>query len=255
MKTTAIACVLLLLTSCGGGSGGALPAATETPGVNDSALERTREILETCTLEDLDRFLSLIDLLGGATEGTEGPDLQVENFDFGTLTVGYTIDLDRDGAIDLRGTVRFEDAQGIPTFPFDIADILGGDPDLASLLASIPDGTVVYVTFASVPDGQVSGAFDFTMLEGVATELDGTVTITSSECVIVLEFQDAGSGTTGSLGEIVANGTITSTSGNAVGNVTFDGSSQVLLDMTLDGGVEVYTFAYDVETGELTQVT
>lgn len=255
MRIPALALVLLLACSCGGGGGDGPPLPADVPSQGETNLERTRAILEDCTLEDLDRFLTILDLLAGATDpDAPGPDLQIEGINIVAATVSWALDVDRDGAVDMRGTVRFEDAQGNPTLPFDLADLLGGLDDLASLLASIQDGTTVILAFHSVPDEAVDGEVEFTMLGGVPTALAGTVTITSPDCVVELELQDTGDGAAGgTFPEAVAHGTVISTSGDVEGTVTFDGTSRVLLDMTIDGDDEVYSFVYDLETGELTE--
>ena len=70
-----------------------------------------------------------------------------------------------------------------------------------------------------------------TMLGGLPTAPSGQVTITSTDCVVQLDIQDSGGDLLGGeYPEATAYGTITSTSGDIEGNVTFDGTSSVALD-------------------------
>jgi hypothetical protein len=259
MRTGHLALALgLLLPACGGGGGGvgdALPA----PDPNPSAVARTQALLEACVLEEVAAFEAAAADFDGALDGewTTHPDFQVTGFDLVTATVEWTLDADADGDVDLEGTARFLDGGGSPTLPFSPATVLallsGGAPDVAALLATVPDGTTVVVDYATVgqPVG-VTGTLETTFLDGQPSTVSGSADFDGTSCDTHVSFTDLAAA---ALFDPAPAGVfaveVATTEGLVQGTLTLNGDGTATLDMALDGGDHA-VWDYDLATGVLT---
>src|SRR5262245_34231447 len=113
----------LVVPACGGGSGGggdAGLAGGAEPAPTATAAERDRAILEGCALEGIEAWEAVAADFDGTLDGETypAPDFQVTGIDLLAASIGWTLDAQPDGQIDLQGTLRFFDGGGSPAFPF-----------------------------------------------------------------------------------------------------------------------------------------
>jgi hypothetical protein len=187
--------LLCVLVACGGGSSapGTLPA--DQP-------QTVQQAFEECLATDAVDIASLVDLLQGLL--VSGQDqLPQPQFDLlaGLLSGGrvpYTWDLDEDGTNELGGIVRFLDADGNTTIPFDIATLLAsGIDDPLALIAQVPEGTRLELTFTlggallqSASEASGDGTLVFSLGGGTVTGVSGSGTFGAGPCLFDFSFDD-----------------------------------------------------------------
>ena len=141
-------------------------------------------------------------------------------------------DLDGDLANDLSGTIFLTDAGGAITLPASLVTLLGGGGslDLDTILALLPDGTNVNLTFdfddlALVSGASGDGDLSAEVTGGAVTSVSGGGTFASGECAFDFDFSGLGP-------EILEGG------GFGSGSVAFDlgvGTESVGGSIVLDG--------------------
>lgn len=244
------ALIVSLCVACGGGS-------TSTP-VGAAPLT-AQDLVESCVVTDLQDLAELLDIMQNLLDPAAdlpAPELDVLQF-LVDGTVGWSLDVDEDGTVDLRGSVGFLDADGKPTLPIDIGDILGGAPlDLATVLAGLDAGTTLDLDFetsgslatSATGSGTMSFLFDG---EGVAS-VSGDGQFESGACRLDFDFEDIDAFDPAVDGFPVASlgFGLTSEGQNLGGSVDLDGTSVAEIRATLEGGVEE-VFRIDLETGAL----
>jgi len=246
--------LVLPLAACGGGGGGG-----STP---PTAQLTTQQLLEECLAADLSDLSTLIATVQGLlSSGGSGPQPQF-NLVAAVLTgvLPWTIDLDGDQVNDLSGTVFLTDAGGSVTIPAALLTLLGGGGtfDLNSILALLPDGTHLNLTFVFDDLGLVHGAsgdgdFSAEVNAGAVTSVSGGGTFTSAECDFSFDFDglgpeilEGGGFGSGSVGFDLGVGT------DAVGgSIVLDGTNVATVTATRAGSAPE-TFLVDLTTGAVT---
>jgi len=237
--------------SCGGGGGG---------GGSPSASVTTQQLLEQCLTADLADLSTLIGTVQGLlnSDGT-GPQPQ---FDLVTaLLTGvlpWTVDLDADQMNDLSGTIFLTDAGGnIALPPPSLITLLGsgGTLDLATILALLPDGTHVHLTFlfddlALVHGATGDGDFVVGVEGGAATDVSGGGKFDSLGCDFTFDF--SGLGTEILDGNGFGSGTVGfglgAGSDSVSGSIVLDGTNVAHVTATRAGGAPE-NFLVDLTTG------
>jgi hypothetical protein len=241
--------LVLALFGCGGGGGGGTPPANLS----------TAEMLEQCLAADLQDLSTLIGTIQGLLDsGGTGPQPQ---FDLiaAVLTgkLPWTLDLDGDQIADLSGSVFLTDANGDITLPAGIVALLGGGGafDLDTILALLPDGTDVNLTFLFDELELVHGAtgdgdFAVDVQGGVPTGVSGGGTFDSGDCSFDFNFDGLGP-------EILEGGGFGSGSvdfdlgvggDGAAGTIVLDGSNIARVTARRNGGVPE-NFLVNLTTG------
>ncbi|HEX5137801.1 MAG TPA: hypothetical protein VFY93_12565 [Planctomycetota bacterium] len=244
--------LVLPLAACGGGGGSNPQPAPLT----------TQQLLEECLAADLADLSTVIATVQGIlSSGGTGPQPQ---FDLVTAVLTgvlpWTVDLDGDQAKDLSGTVFLTDAGGAVTIPPAVLSLLGGGGslDLNAILALLPDGTHLNLTFvfddlALVHGASGDGDFSAEVQGGAVTSVDGGGTFTSAECDFSFDFDglgpeilEGGGFGSGTVGFDLGVGT------DAVGgSIDLDGTSVATVTATRAGGAPE-TFLVDLTTGAVT---
>ncbi len=242
----------LALAGCGGGGSGGTPAATLT----------TQELLEECLAADLADLSALLGTIQGLLDsGGTGPQPE---FDLiaAVLTgkLPWTLDLDGDQVDDLSGSVFLTDANGDITLPASLVTLLGGGGafDLDTILALLPDGTDVNLTFLFDDLDLVHGAsgdgdFAVDVQGGAPTAVSGGGTFASGECTFDFDFDglspeilEGGGFGSGSVGFDLGVG------GNAVGgSIVLDGTNIARVTARRGSGAPE-SFLVDLTTGSVT---
>lgn len=244
---------VFVLAACGGGGGGGTPPPAQLT---------TQQLLEQCLAADLADLSTLIGTVQGLldADGT-GPQPQFDLI--GAVLTGvlpWTVDLDGDSVNDLSGTVFLTDPGGAVTLPASLVTLLGsgGSFDLDTILALLPDGTNLNLTF--VFDGLdlvhgASGDGDFAaeVAGGAVTTVSGGGTFLSGDCDFDFDFDglgpeilEGGGFGSGSVGFDLGVGS------DAVGGtILLDGTSVASVTATRAGGAPE-TFLVDLATGVVT---
>ena len=241
---------VLVLPACGGGGGSGTPQAELT----------TQQLLEQCLAADLADLSTLLATIQGMLDsGGTGPQPE---FDLvAAILTGklpWTLDLDGDQVNDLSGSVFLTDASGGVTLPASLIALLGGGGslDLDAILALLPDGTNVNLTFLFDDLDLVHGAsgdgdFAVEVEGGVPTGVSGGGTFASGECTFDFDFdglgpeilEGGGGFGSGSMGFDLGVGA------DAVGgSIVLDGTNVARVTATRAGGAPE-TFLVDLTTG------
>jgi len=241
----------LVLAGCGGGGGGGTPPAQLT----------TQQLLEQCLAADLADLSTLIGTIQGMLDsGGTGPQPQ---FDLvaAVLTgkLPWTLDVDGDLVNDLSGTIFLTDASGDVTIPAGLVALLGGGgaPDLDAILALLPDGTKMNLTFLFDDLDLVHGAsgdgdFAVEVEGGAPASVSGGGTFASGECDFDFSFDglgpeilEGGGFGSGSVGFDLGVG-----SDSAQGSIVLDGTNIARVTATRPGSAPE-TFLVDLTTGSV----
>lgn len=244
--------LVLALAACGGGGGSTPPPAQLT----------TEQLLEQCLAADLADLSTLIATVQGLLDaGGTGPEPQFDLVS-AVLTgvLPWTVDLDGDLADDLSGTIFLTDAGGAVTLPASLITLLGGGGslDLDTILALLPDGTNVNLTFdfddlALVSGASGDGALSAEVTGGAVTSVSGGGTFASGACVFDFDFDglgpeilEGGGFGSGSVGFELGVGTET-----VAGSIVLDDTNVATVTATRAGGAPE-TFLVDLATGAVT---
>jgi hypothetical protein len=168
--------------------------------------------------------------------------------------------VDGDQVDDLAGQIFLTDAAGDITIPPAVVALLGGGGtfDLDEILALLPDGTNLNLTFdfddLDLVDG-ASGAGDFAVEVdgGAPTTVTGGATFSSGECSFEFDFDglgpeilEGGGFGTGSLGYDMG-----VDSDDISGTIVLDGTNVARVTAIRNGGAPE-TFTVDLTTGVVT---
>lgn len=221
-----------------------------------------QQLLQDCVSTNLNDLAGLYNTLLNLVGNNEGA--PVPEFDLlaGILAGGvipWTLDLDRDGVTDLGGTISFSDALGNVTIPIDLSAILsgGGPQDIQELLAGVPDGTSLNITYdfnglltQSDSYATVSGAFAISFNNGSFGSATGNSIIRSGDCTFEFDFKDIGQDDF--LGGVfpTAEGGFDLLAGpnRMLGTVVFDGTGIAEFHGSFNNG-PVQTIRFDLRTG------
>jgi hypothetical protein len=244
------ALVLSVCVACGGGS---------APAPVDAAPLTAQDLVESCVTTDLQDLAALLDVLQNLLDPASelpAPDLDLLQF-LVDGTIGWSLDIDEDGTVDLSGSVGFLDAGGMPTLPIDIGDIIGGAPlDLATVLANIEAGTTLDLDFemagALATDGAGSGTLSFLFDDAGVASVSGDGIFESAACMFEFDFADIDAFDPAVDGFPVASlgFGLTADDQRLGGSIDLDGSNVAEVRAALDGGTEE-VFRIDLETGAL----
>jgi hypothetical protein len=246
--------LVLALTACGGGGGsnGGTPPAQLT----------TQQVLEQCLAADLADLSTLIATVQGLLDaGGTGPQPQFDLVS-AVLTgkLPWTVDLDGDLVNDLSGTIFLTDAGGAITLPASLVTLLGGGGslDLDTILALLPDGTHLNLTFVFDGLDLVNGAsgdgdLSAEVAGGAVTGVSGGGTFTSGDCDFDFDFDglgpeilEGGGFGSGSVGFDLGVGT-----DSVGGSIALDGTNVATVTASRAGGTPE-TFLVDLTTGIVT---
>jgi hypothetical protein len=249
-------CAILLvplLSACGGGGGGGGPPPAQLT---------TQQMLEQCLAADLADLSTLIATVQGILDaGGTGPQPQFDLVS-AVLTgvLPWTVDVDGDLADDLSGTIFLTDAGGAVTLPPSLVALLGGGGslDLDAVLALLPDGTRLNLTFvfdglALVDGASGDGDLSAEVTGGAVTSVSGGGTFTSAECGFDFDFDglgpeilEGGGFGSGSVGFDLGVG-----ADSVGGSIVLDGTNVATVTATRPGSAPE-TFLVDLATGAVT---
>jgi len=263
MRTLGLAMLVLSVAACGGGGGGggtdttAGTVADETisgPGPDDNLV---LQILEDCGLSKLDDFLDIVEQYGSLLDPEAAPpDFKITGITLSGI-VSFTVDFDSDQQVDASGTLRFTDDSGKTIIPLNLLTlILGGTDDLQGFVSALDDGTHVVLTVDSNLDPDFTGEFDFELANGAVSAVSGDGTVTRDQCEADFAFDDIGiEDLEGEYPIADLEIGVISSAGGVEGTVAMDGTNVANLDLTLNGGSDVYSYTYDLDTQQVDRVT
>jgi hypothetical protein len=247
--------LILGILGCGGGG-------SSSSGGNITAPLTTQQVLEQCLAADLADLSTLIGTVQGLlNSGGTGPQ---PKFDLvSALLTGilpWTLDVDGDMVNDLTGTIYLTDAGGSVTLPPPsvITLFTSGTPDLNAILALLPDGTHMNLTFdfndLGIAHGATGGGnFAVEVQGGVASSVSGGGTFDSGGCSF--EFSFDGLGTEILDGSGFGSGTVDFDVGvgteTVSGSIVLDGTNVAQVTATQAGGAPEH-FLVDLTTGAVT---
>jgi hypothetical protein len=240
--------VLVLAPGCGGGSGGGQAAGLTT-----------EQLLERCLAADLSDLSALIATIQGILDPDSGGPTPQLDLIAAILTgiLPWSVDLDGDQAVDLQGTIFLTDPGGAITLPADLAALLGagGPLDLDAVLALLPDGTRVHLTFtfdrlALVNGASGDGDLSVRVQGGAPADVSGGSTFASGDCSFEFSFDglspeilEGGGFGTGTVGFVLESGADT-----VAGDIVLDGTNVARVSSRRNNGPEE-TFLVDLTTG------
>jgi hypothetical protein len=157
-------------------------------------------------------------------------------------------------APDIMGQLSFTDDQGDPETSVDISSLAAGFDGLDALIASFPDGTQLTIQGGSVMPPLYEVNFVVTINSGAVDNVDGSASSQATDCQSNIGFLGAELADLGGVypASLVANISVTTVDGAIQGTVTFDGTNQATVEVTLDGGATTFTFNVDLDTGAVT---
>ncbi len=241
---------------------------SQDEGSGDSATALTaQDLLENCVTADLPDFAAILDVLQNLL--AEDAELPQPELDLLRLiidgTVGFSLDADQDGTVDISGSFGFENASGQPTIPVSaqvIQDIISrGDVDLQAILDGLPAGTTFKLDFdvPNIPGSTVqggiapAGSISFAIGDNGLATISGAGSFSSGDCTFDFDFSDIGDFNTGLDGFPVASLGFDLSVGNTDGlggSIDLDGTNNAIIRAVLDGGLPEF-FNLDLETGSL----
>ena len=153
----------------------------------------------------------------------------------------------------LENMLRFEDAAGEPGFPFETAALADLTLDaLPSLLADVPEGTVMNVQVSEVGTPEIVGLIRVQIFGLGLSVASGTVTIRSGDCTTSFSIRPTPAlALLGTYPTAVVDTTISSKNGLVQGTVSMNGTPRAVLVMTYNQE-STFTWWLDLDTGELT---
>ena len=221
-----------------------------------------QQLLQDCVSTDLNDLAGLYNTLLNLVGNSEGAPAPEFNLLAGILAGGvipWTLDLDQDGVADLGGTVFFLDALGNVTIPVDLSAILagGGLEDIQSILAGIPDGTSLNITYdynglltQSNSYATTSGAFAISFNDGSFGSATGNSVVRSGDCTFEFDFTDIGPDDfLGGVFPAVEGGfDLLAGSDRMLGTLVFDGTDIAEFRGRFNNG-PLQTIRFDLKTG------
>jgi len=217
-------------------------------------------VLESCGVLALDSFLEALDLAVAILDpnATGALPIVVSSVDQPGGSVSWEADLGGDAAPELIGTLQFLDDQGQPAPPpFDLNQLLtqGLDP-LDQLVTQLLDGWTVEIIAAAPLEPMLNAGFSFAFTGGAVTGVVGTGQLQSMTCVGLFDMPEA------PLADLAPafptadmTASFTEMQTTVAGTCTFDGTNVAVVDVTVNGGGTVYSFAINLTTGTVTPVS
>jgi hypothetical protein len=259
--------LLSLACACGGGGDAVTTtdanAAGRGAGNGEPSELTALDVLEACVSTDLADFAELFELIGGLLDGNSTEQLPEPEIDFGKLLteqkIGWSYDLDQDGSADVDGTLFFTNASGATTVPFSFLDIIGwvANPpeDPFELLAAVPDGTNLHVTWSfdelplTTSDAAGTGELAFGIADGGLDSASGSAVLTTGGCQFDFSFDEITLDLSNPALPAAEAAFSADTGDHTVtGKATFNGTSRVEFEAQLDDG-EPEVFAFDITEG------
>jgi hypothetical protein len=235
------------LAACGGGGG------------SSSQQLSTQQLLEQCLATDLADLSTLLTTLQGLLD-QDGTGLQPQfNLVEGLLTgkVPWTLDLDGDAAPDLSGEVFLTDVNGAVTFPPPtLVQVLtgGGAIDLDTVLAALPDGTKLNLTYlfadlTLLHGASGSGSLGAEVQGQAVSDVSGSGTFTG-DCEFDFDLDGLSPDVLGGggLGQGSLSFGIGSGKSTATGSIVLDGTNTARITASRPGQ-PVENFVIDLATG------
>ena len=259
----------LLIAACGGGGDdpGAETGARSSGGPELEDQQVIEAILNGCARSGTDELLALFESLAPFVSGSRlPPGFTVTGFDLRGGTISWSFDVENDGVVDVRGTSGFRtsaDAPYIPAGFLTLVPPLGDPANLPTVLAGLPDGTILRSTFNMTRGFATTGSADIvfanaTGRDAVPSMTHGTLTMAQPDCEVVYTWTDVAipdlNAGTPPLPTATVDVRITAPEGVLLGSATFDGTTTATLDLMLDGTATARSYLLDLETGALTPV-
>lgn len=258
----------LALGACGGGGGDVAGAGSDSEETLLTNQQRIQEILQACAASSADELLALLEVLSPFLDpdgtGTP-PGFTITGFNLVTGTIDWAIDVANDGSVDATGTAGFRTAADAPYVPLaalaTLVPPLGAISNLPTVLAGLPDGTILRTSFSLTGNFTGAGNVDvsFTNPDGssaVPSTSSGNVTISQPECTARISWAGVAVPDLAGGGLVYPNSVMTlevQTNEDAVtGTITFDGTSTATIDAGLQGSDATQQLLLDLETGVLT---
>ena len=247
MRYIFVSIVLTLVCACGGGGGGS---------AGPSPLEQVaQQILETCGATTIDSYLELLAIFEGLLDPAETDPqtfmiLVTIPADAG---VDWELDLDADPGPDVLGRLQFVDAAGDPETTVDVDQLQTGFDDLDLLLPTVPDGTsMVFAMLRGAPP-PFEGSFTFDVTGSAVSQVAGDFLIQDLLCEANLSFSGASlANVGGAVPTLVITITLTAPEGDLAGTVTLDGTNIAVVEVSVDGSAQTFSFEINLTTGAVT---
>jgi hypothetical protein len=242
----------MLACACGGGSSGPVTTNGTSP-----LQEAAQQVLEGCGASSIGDFLDLLEIFEGLLDPGETEPAQFMDIstDPDQATVLWGLDLTGDQLPDLAGSFRFTDDQGAPETAADVDALAGGFDDLDSMIATLPDGTLLNVAVGRVEPPPFDFPLTFTIVGGAVTTVSGSFAAldAEAECEANFDFTDISfSDAGGDYPSLTLNISLVTGDGGVVGTIVFDGTNQARAEVTLGEEAEVFAFLIDLDTGTVT---
>jgi len=253
--------LLLLVAACGGGDtftpytlSGSLDASRPT------FREHAREILEDCAPDALAHVADWVELVRAVLEN-EAPgrgfavDLAGIRLSPGLL-IPWTLDVDGDGQFEAHGSFSLEDAAGQPIQPLGPAAVLallaGGVGELGTVLAGLPDGTVLVTDLNVGGPPLVTGRIKVSFAAGEALGTSGEMSVSNAECSASVAWIGIPlQAFAGAYPSSTFRATFEHAADTLTGEISTDGSQTATASMSLNGSLfEAYEI--NLLTGEVT---
>jgi hypothetical protein len=246
----------VLATACGGG-GGTVSDPGPSPGN-----QRSGEMLEDClpaALDEVQAFAgrmqamlqgqgtaSGLSLVPGGVEAT--PD---------SLVLHYQYDANGDQVPEATGEVRFLDDTEMPIQPFtqqqlDDLDTNGID-ELGALVQTLPDGTILRMSWDQPPPGLLSAQVDVPFSAGAPGGGPGVTSYADASCSVNVQWSSI------ALADIATpypsgsfDLSISENPDTLDGTLTTDGTKDATLGVSRNGGANE-NWAFDLSTGIASQ--
>ncbi|MGH7163434.1 MAG: hypothetical protein ACREID_08110 [Planctomycetota bacterium] len=238
------AAVLTLGLACGCGGGG-------TDAGPASSVPATQTVLESCLAPNVAEIEAILALFASLETSGSQAGFEITGFNLFTGEAAWRVDVDGDGTADLEGSARFTDAAGNPTIPFDPADLLGG-ADIAALLATVPDGTILIASYQVLTPPEGDGEIRVTFASGTFETFSGEGGFVVGPCAFDYAYADLRPGDlegdypTASFDLSIGYGADV-----VQGRIVLDGTQTARATFRRDGGADEM-FVVDLVTGAIT---
>lgn len=244
-------CGLLVALICACGGGGTAPAN----GGPSAAQQLAQEAIESCGATFHGDFAQLLSMVEGLFDPAETNPQQftIDGVDTDTASVNWSLDLDGDTMPDLVGGLLFANEMGEPEAAADVNLLAAGFDDLDTMVATLPDGTVVSFGAAAVQPPITDVTFTFVITGGAVDVVSGLGLFQDVDCLVNVEFADVPfQNVGGEYPDLTATLDLAAAEGAVQGTITFNGTKEARIEVSLGGEPEVFAFHIDLETGVVT---
>lgn len=252
--------ILFALTFAGcGGGGGSGPGGNPNPGAEAQA----QQFLQDCVAGDVLHYLVLIEAFSMYMGvNPQAPTLMIGFVNDGTAGIQHTLDLDGDTLTEttMTGQLTFTDTlTGAPAAGFDTNN---PPADLAGLLAVVPDGVTMKLTWNLQPGGgpgapvdtSGSGQLDVEFDNGGVEVASGDALVQDAICNTMFEFDNVTPADLGGAQPVMLS-TFDADDGTdqPTGSVTMDGSDTAAMSITWN--TQTFPFELSLTSGLVTDPT